>query len=122
MTENPIAMKIQLFANLVEEQQKARFQRDYPSLAEFSKNWKVKVTHCKKYSRVDVGQSGKYMVEIETGNIYGIKAYGVIHRGHQYGTLDTIGQYDWSDYVTRPAMNSCQSADTDQSRTKSRIT
>ncbi len=28
----------------------------------------------------------------------GIKAYGVIHRGHRYGTLDTIHEWDWSDY------------------------
>ena len=41
------------------------------------------------------------MVELSTGNIYGIKAYGVIHRGHFYGTLDTINDYDWSEYVAR---------------------
>jgi len=39
------------------------------------------------------------MVELSTWSIYGIKAYGVIHRGHYYGTLDTIADYDWSDYT-----------------------
>ncbi len=38
------------------------------------------------------------MVENETGNIYGIKAYGVIHKGHFYGTLDTINLYFWGEY------------------------
>ena len=48
--------------------------------------------------KVDVGNSGKYMVDAE-GNIFGIKAYGVIHRGHSYGTLDTIEDYNWGGYV-----------------------
>ena len=41
----------------------------------------------RKYTKVDVGSSGRYMIENDTGNIYGIKAYGVIHRGHCYGNL-----------------------------------
>ena len=51
-----------------------------------------------KYARVDVGNSGKYMVVLATGEIFGIKGYGVIHRGHSYGTLDTIDGYNWSGY------------------------
>ena len=61
---------------------------------------KIKVG--RKYANVDVGSSGKYMVELATGKIYGIKGYGVIHRGHYYGTLDTIGDYDWSGYTATP--------------------
>ena len=49
-----------------------------------------------KYACVDTGGSGKYMVVSTTGEIFGIKAYGVIHRGHYYGTLDTLAEYDWS--------------------------
>ena len=67
-------------------------------------DWEVQshgmTAHChegKKYWRVDVGDSGAYMVDCD-GNIFGIKAYGVIHRGHSYGTLDTIGNYFWGDY------------------------
>lgn len=58
-----------------------------------------KVKLGRKYANVDVGTSGVYMVELATGAIYGIKAYGVIHRGHYYGTLDTIADYDWSGYT-----------------------
>jgi len=61
-----------------------------------------KVTIGKKYVRVDVGDSGKYMVELDTSRIFGIKAYGVIHRGHYYGTLDTISDFDWSGYAATP--------------------
>jgi hypothetical protein len=64
-------------------------------------NCKVKTVDGKKYVKVDVGTSGKYMVEKNTQAIFGIKAYGVIHRGHQYGTLDTITEWDWSEYQAR---------------------
>ncbi len=52
-----------------------------------------------KYARMDVGTSGKYMIELDTERIYGIKAYGVIHRGHAYGTLDTLDLYHWGGYA-----------------------
>jgi hypothetical protein len=52
----------------------------------------------KKYARIDQLHSGKYMVDIATEEIFGIKAYGVIHRGHFYGTLSTIDNYYWGSY------------------------
>ena len=64
-------------------------------------NVRCKVKIGRKYANVDVGDSGKYMVELSTSKIYGIKGYGVIHRGHYYGTLDTIGGCDWSGYTAR---------------------
>lgn len=53
----------------------------------------------KKYTKVDIGHSGTYMVVNDTGEIFGIKAYGVIHKGHQYGTLDTINDWNWGGYT-----------------------
>lgn len=53
----------------------------------------------RKYANVDCGDSGKYMIDLATGEIFGIKAYGVIHRGHRFGTLDTIAEFDWSGYL-----------------------
>lgn len=52
----------------------------------------------KKYTKVDVGHSGRYMVDNETGEIFGIKAYGQVHKGHAYGTLETIENYFWGRY------------------------
>ena len=66
--------------------------------------WQVRVKMGRKYANLDVGGphwSGRYMVDIATGEIFGIKAYGVIHRGHRYGTLDTIAAFDWSNYTAR---------------------
>lgn len=52
-----------------------------------------------KYVRVDTGDSGTYMIEISTGIIYGIKGYGQVHRGHVYGTLDTLDAFHWGNYT-----------------------
>lgn len=59
----------------------------------------VTVKTGKKFARVDVGTSGKYMVDLETGEIFGIKAYGVVHRGHKYGSLATLHEWDWRGYT-----------------------
>ena len=56
----------------------------------------------RKYANVDVGDSGKYMVDLATGEIFGIKGYGVIHRGHRFGTLDTTAAWDWRGYRASP--------------------
>lgn len=61
-------------------------------------NHAVKTVAGAKYTKIDIGDSGRYMVVNETGEIFGTKGYGVIHRGHAFGTLDTIHDYDWSDY------------------------
>lgn len=60
--------------------------------------WHVKISEGRKYINVDVGGSGVFMVTKEDGEIFGIKGYGVIHKGHQYGTLDTVGAWYWGLY------------------------
>ena len=67
-------------------------------------NHRTSVKEGKKYTKIDIGGSGKYMVDTD-GNIFGIKAYGVIHRGHQYGTLDTIDDYYWGEYTAIRVVN-----------------
>ena len=63
--------------------------------------WPVKVVYGRKYINVDVGGSGVYMVTKDEGDIFSIKGYGVIHRGHQFGTLDTIDHWWWGEYRGR---------------------
>ena len=93
--------KIQQFADLITAQQRETLQKSFPSIFASQPDFNdAKVKPGKKYVKVDVGASGQFMVD-QDGNIFGIKAYGVIHRGHQYGTLDTIDQYFWGDYSPR---------------------
>ena len=91
---------IQEFAARLEAEQRAGLiARGYdPAIHRHAVRLKVG----RKYCNVDVGGSGKYMVENATGQIFGIKGYGVIHRGHAFGTLATVDQWDWSGYAATP--------------------
>ena len=89
--------KIQQFAYLLEEQQIERLHKDHLACNANLINAKVSIRPGKKYVKVDVGSSGKFMIDQE-GNIFGIKAYGVIHRGHHYGTLETTDSFYWGEY------------------------
>lgn len=91
---------IEQFAKTVETQHIERLKAEGLDNEHVLNMYKAKVIPGKKYTKVDLGSSGKFMIDAE-GNIFGIKAYGVIHRGHNYGNLSTINQYDWSDYYPR---------------------
>ena len=91
--------KIKSFTELLERQQIEELLRRNLACEANILNAKVTTKAGKKYIKVDVGPSGKYMVEIATERIFGIKAYGVIHRGHCYGTLDEIDQWYWGRYT-----------------------
>ncbi len=93
--------KLAAFAELVETQTFDNRIAEYGSadMEFWKRDCEVSVKSGPKYTRVDVGTSGKYMVVNETGEIFGIKAYGVIHRGHQYGTLDTVNNWYWGGYL-----------------------
>ncbi len=91
-------MTVLEFAKVVEEQQIARLNSDSIVHADNVHNCRTEVLSGRKYTKVNLGGAGKYMIDRE-GNIFGIKAYGVIHRGHQYGTLDTVHNYFWGGYA-----------------------
>ena len=101
---------IQEFAELVEREQREAYReayrRAYRPLCQDIKNFDLLETAAcrawvetgKKYTKVNVGDSAKYMVEDATGIIYGVKGYGVVHKGHAYGTLDTVHEWNWGGY------------------------
>mgnify|MGYP001615715714 CR=1 FL=1 len=93
---------LQRFAERLESEQRARLAREYPKLDLTTEQYRARVAVGLKYSLVDFGGSGKYMVVNATGEIFGIKSYGVIHRGHAYGTLGTLNAWDWGGYAATP--------------------
>jgi len=101
MTDTPATeVRLERFRALLESEQVMQLLRQgYGSQIE-TVRCKVKVG--RKYASVDVGSSGKYMVELATSRIFGIKGYGVIHRGHSYGSLDTLSMWDWAGYAALP--------------------
>ena len=86
------------FAELLEKQQIERLRKDNLECDANIRNARVSIKPGKKYTKVDVGSSGMYMIDGDN-NIFGIKAYGVIHRSHYYGTLETINEYYWGNYT-----------------------
>lgn len=98
--------KLTQFAVLVGREQLevlAKHNYTYPG---WQDNAKTTIKAGKKWAKIDVGTSGKFMVDLETGEIFGIKAYGVVHKGHPYGTLDTINDWFWGEYypILKPAI------------------
>ena len=89
--------KLQALAELIEKEQIQQLHDTNLACQVNIDNCKVSVKKGKKYWKIDTKNSGKYMVD-EEGDIFGIKAYGVIHKGHYYGTLDTINDYYWGNY------------------------
>jgi len=96
---------INRLADLVLAQQKARLADQYPNSPWMAESETVQVVPGRKYTKIDVGpahnMSGRYMVDNVTGEIFGIKGYGVVHKGHRYGTLDTIEAWNWGGYTAR---------------------
>jgi len=90
--------KIKAFAELLEAQQIETLRKKGLGCVANIINAKVTIKSGKKYVKVDVERSGKYMID-EEGQIFGVKAYGVIHRGHYYGTVDTKNEYYWGEYT-----------------------
>jgi hypothetical protein len=92
--------KIANLAKTIEEQTIQRLNQDANGQACEAniRNARTRVKNGRKYSMILIGDSCRFMVEIATGNIYGTKAYGQVHRGHFYGTLDTINDYFWGEY------------------------
>lgn len=90
--------KLAAFAALVTEHKRAYMARNNYGDHQFSSIAATQVKIGKRWARVDVGESGKFMVEMATEEIVGIKAYGVPHLGHRYGTLDQVAEWDWSEY------------------------
>ena len=80
--------RIQLFAELVQEQEKQALIQLCGSTLGNETSYLTHIRPKRKYTYIDVGSSGRYIIEGE--NVFGCKAYGVIHRGHFFGTLNDI--------------------------------
>jgi hypothetical protein len=84
--------------SLVEQQKKERLKRLKMDCQVNIDNCKINLVDGKKYIKLDVGRSGFVMIDKLTEDIFGIKAYGVIHKGHHYGDLSSISSWYWGEY------------------------
>jgi len=95
--------KLQHFRKVFEEQHQERQMRLYPNTQPDTIGVITGYKFDKIYTITDSDQRlGRYMVESRTGSIYAIKSWTQVNKRRQYGTLDTVDQYDWSEFYARP--------------------
>ena len=63
---------------------------------------RVEIRRQHRYIYIDIGGSGRYMIDNATGQIFGIKAYGVVNRKKAFGTVHTVNEWNWGGYWARP--------------------
>ncbi len=98
--------RIQQFALLLELEQRERYASECDHTGATLKmlqdnSCTVRVKPAAKYTKIMIHTANCFMIVNETGEIFGTKGYGVIHRGHPYGTLDTVDEWYWGDYTPR---------------------
>ena len=89
---------------LIEVQQELNLMTYHPYYPEMEgrATTKTALRRQHKYVYIDIGSSGRYMVDNQTGQIFGIKAYGVVNRRKQFGTVHTVDEWNWGEYWARP--------------------
>jgi hypothetical protein len=71
-----------------------------------------KVLTGRKFDRVFWQEgAGVYMIERATRNIYGVKSWTQVNPRRLYGTLDTIGEWDWNESPPTPVPGTTAAAD-----------
>jgi len=80
-------LTIEEFAKRVQEGEQESLRRNNLACQANMNNTITRIKPGRKWTKVDIGYSGKYMID-KAGRIFGIKAYGVPHHGHCFGTLD----------------------------------
>lgn len=100
-TKSELTTKLEAFAARIRFDTRSFFRACGHGLSadQIDRESVVHIKPGRKYTKIDVYTSGKYMVENATGIIYGIKGYGKVHKGHVYGTLDIIADWNWGGYV-----------------------
>ncbi len=56
----------------------------------------------KVYEQTKNQKLGRYMVDRNSWQIFGIKSWAQINPRRTFGTLDTVSQYDWSGHTASP--------------------
>jgi hypothetical protein len=96
------AEKLEAFRALFEKQNAERQARLFSNLTPDTVGVETGYKFDKVFVNTGAQRMGRYMVESRTGEIFGIKSWTQVNRRRHYGTLDTITQWDWSDFYARP--------------------
>ena len=71
-----------------------------------SSGYTVHVEKGRKFDKVFIKTPnqnlGRYMVDRNSWEIYGIKSWAQVNPRRMFGTLDSVDDFDWSGYVGKP--------------------
>lgn len=102
-TKAAIKAAIEALAARMLDETRERLARQYSEWQ--ADREQVRIIPGRVYTKIDMGSGGQWrgalMVENATGLIYGIKAYGKVHRGWRYGNLWTVNDWYWGDHTPR---------------------
>lgn len=101
--------KLEVFIKRLEAEQNESIATRHPILNDNAvKNGRRGYNHCgfdeggsrfvRVWSENGIQKFVKYFVEKDTGVIFGAKGWKAYNPNHQYGTLDTLDEYEWGDY------------------------
>lgn len=75
-------------------------------LAAVQNGYTVEVETGRKFDKVYINTGhqnmGRYMVDRNTWNIYGVKSWAQVNPRRWFGTLSMVDQWDWSGYTGVP--------------------
>ena len=82
--------RIAEFITLWHENGRASFERSYANLDYDCEHYRKAAKEARRYIHLNDGTSGRFLLDRNTGEVWGIKAYGVRHPGKFAGTLDQL--------------------------------
>lgn len=94
----PVLGTLQYLAAALQEQTIARHVEQGIDCPDNQCNAVATIRPGRVYVKIDQGGSGRFMVEKSTGIIFGIKGYGKVNKGREYGTLSTVDLFAWGGY------------------------
>ena len=65
----------------------------------------------KVYINTGSQNMSRYMVDRNSWEIFGVKSWAQINPRRWYGTLETVGEYDWSSYYGKPKSGTASEAE-----------
>jgi len=91
---------VQEFSKMLQVEVDKYMDTHYPETSRTSNRELVSVKPGRKYIKIDVGHSGKFMFDTTDGHLYFIKGYGVINRKKDFGYLPSIIEkgFDYDGY------------------------
>lgn len=95
-----ISSQVTKFSDMLQVEIDKYMDTHYPETSKTTNRELVSVKPGRKYIKINVGRSGKFMLDTTNGHLYFIKGYGVIDKKKDFGYLPDIIEkgFDYDGY------------------------